>query len=60
MNLDFDQIETQLIFQSIRSLATVAGLAGVVVVLIESGTGTFFETLARLAHASEYISGLVG
>ncbi len=60
MNMDFDTTGSQIIFQSIRGILTVIGLAGVVVVFVESGTNTMFQTFERLAQASDMLQGLVG
>ncbi|HOO50764.1 MAG TPA: hypothetical protein PLK94_05670 [Alphaproteobacteria bacterium] len=60
MNFEFDTTESQIVFQSLRSILTVVGLAGVVVVFVEGGTGTVFETFDRLAQASDMLQGLIG
>jgi hypothetical protein len=60
MNMDFDTTGSQIILQSIRGILTVIGLAGVVVVFVESGTNTMFQTFERLAQASDMLQGLVG
>lgn len=60
MNINTDSAGTQIIVQSIRSLLTLAGLGGVVVIFIESGTGRFIETFERLAHAADIFSNLAG
>jgi hypothetical protein len=60
MNMNFETTGNQIILQSIRSLLTVIGLAGVVVVFVENGTNTMFQTFERLAQASDMLQGLVG
>lgn len=60
MNIDLSRTSSQVIFQSVRSVATIVGLGGIVVVFIESGTGTFFETFDRLAQASDILTGMIG
>ncbi|MDY0030158.1 MAG: hypothetical protein RBR86_09485 [Pseudobdellovibrionaceae bacterium] len=58
--MNFETTGNQIILQSIRSLLTVIGLAGVVVVFVENGTNTMFQTFERLAQASDMLQGLVG
>lgn len=39
--MSFNRVETTLLHISIRSLMTVAGMGGIVVLFIEGGTGRF-------------------
>jgi len=58
--MSFNRVETALLHISIRSLMTVAGMGGVVVLFIEGGTGRFLETMDRLAQASDLLQGMIG
>ena len=60
MNFDFNRTDHQVIFQSIRGIATVAGFAGIVLVFVEAGTSRFMTSLDRIAQASDLLQGLIG
>ncbi|HRK97841.1 MAG: hypothetical protein KDJ26_02065 [Alphaproteobacteria bacterium] len=58
MNIDFENTGTQIVFQTVRGLLTLAGMSGIIVAFIEGGTGTFFESFDRLEQAADLLQGI--
>ncbi|HNQ92134.1 MAG TPA: hypothetical protein PKI93_04310 [Alphaproteobacteria bacterium] len=59
MNIDFSRTGHQIIFQSVRSVATIVGLGGMAVAFLEFSTGAFFVSTERLMQASDLLNGII-
>lgn len=60
MKTDTNSTGFQVVFQGLRTLASIALIAGITVFFIQGGTGAFTQSWDNLANASTILNNFMG